>query len=92
MRLVYKEGAPPQLVGKPVKVGDVAVLSDGSTVKVTGFREPTSPASSGRVSVKSIQWAHEDDFGREYYVGVIHAEWIEREDRTPENEWPGREA
>lgn len=86
MRLVYKSSAPPSRAGMPVQVGDVCMLSDGQQVKVAAFREPTSPASSGRVVVKPLD-AGEVSFGREYYVSVIHAEWIEREDQGPENEW-----
>jgi len=69
MKLVYV--ATKELV----KIGD-AVMLDGSSVTVDFFREPHSPASSGKVSVK-----FNDGFTREYYVGVIGAEWIEREDR-----------
>lgn len=71
MRLVYKE------TGKEVKVGDKVTLHDGVIAVVTYFREPTSPASSGKVNVL-VQGAEYED---EFYVGVIGAKWIEREDR-----------
>ena len=66
MKLVY-EGTT-----REVKVGDEVTLGDGETVTVTYFRPPHKPSSSGKVSV---------DGNREYYVSVIGAEWIEREDR-----------
>ena len=69
MKLVYKDG------GKEVQVGDVVVLKDGTTALVDSFQKPHKPASSGSVYVK-IQ-----DNIQSYYVAVIGAEWIEREDR-----------
>lgn len=71
MRLVYKE------TGKEVKVGDVVTDSRGRKSVVTYFRQPSSPASSGKISVK------EDDsnWSQEYYVTCFGMEWIEREDR-----------
>ena len=70
MRLVYKAD------GCEVKVGDTVVVNS-EVLTVTYFRKPTSPASSGKVSVKSTGSAYD----AEYYVSVIGAEWIEREDR-----------
>ena len=70
MRLVYKA------TGKEVKVGDIATTFRGEKVTVEYFREPHKPSSEGKVYVKD-----ENGFGSEYYVGVIGAEWIEREDR-----------
>lgn len=69
MRLVYTK------TQKEVKVGDTVAVS-GEAMKVTYFRKPTSAASSGKVSVSSIGFPD-----REYYVSVIGAEWIDREDR-----------
>jgi hypothetical protein len=57
--------------GKEVRVGD-----ETSKGKVEYFKPPTSPASSGKVLVR------EEGGVREYYVGIINAEWVEREDRV----------
>jgi deoxycytidine triphosphate deaminase len=69
MRLVYND------YGYEVKVGDTVRLRDNETATVVRFDKPHKPSSSGKciVSVKGRN--------REYYVGVIGAEWIEREDR-----------
>jgi hypothetical protein len=74
MRLVYKD------TGVEVKVGDIVESSrgDGDRYEVTFFREPHKPASSGKVNVRN---PHDHRQTGEYYVGVIGAEWIEREDR-----------
>lgn len=72
MRLVYKA------TGEEVKVGDVVTTSRGEKCVVKYFRPPHSPASSGKVSVR----LKGTSFEMEYYVGVIGAEWIEREDRA----------
>lgn len=71
MKLVYKS------TRQEVKIGDRITLSNGDEVTVTFFREPHKSSSSGKVSVEqdAIRWTNE------YYVGVIGAEWIEREDR-----------
>lgn len=72
MRLVYKE------TGEEVKVGDVVTLSNEKKCKVAYFRPPHKTSSSGKVTVQF----GEDKFNcMEYYVSVIGAEWIEREDR-----------
>jgi len=71
MKLVYTE------TGTEVKVGD-EVEVDGEMLEVTYFREPHKISSSGKVSVRR---ANTDEMSREYFVGVIRAEWIEREDR-----------
>lgn len=75
MRLVYIEGPNK---GQEVKVGDI-VVKDNCSLKVVYFRKPTSPASSGKVTVRDGKARHEQEF----YVSIIGAEWIEREDRTP---------
>ena len=72
MRLVYKVG------GHEVKVGDRVNTGRGEVVEVKHYREPHKPSSEGKVYVKSV----EDGWGQEYYVSVIGAEWIEREDRA----------
>ena len=71
MRLVYKAN------GTEVKVGDVVTTSRGQKCKVTYFRPPHKPSSEGKVSVRT----EGSSFDMEYYVSVIGAEWIEREDR-----------
>ena len=71
MRLVYKAN------GKEVKVGDMVTTSRGEKCEVTYFRQPHSPSSEGKISVRF----EGNSFDREYYVSVIGAEWIEREDR-----------
>ena len=68
MKLVYS------INGLPVSVGDKVTLSDDVEVTVHYFRQPHKPASSGKVTVM------EHGTTREYYVGVIGAKWIERED------------
>lgn len=71
MKLVYKD------TGKEVQVGDTVVDRDGEPMEVRYFREPHKPSSEGKISVKSP----ESDWTSEYYVSVIGAEWIDREDR-----------
>lgn len=74
MRLVYDNS------GKEVKIGDVVHL-DGNAYTVYYFDKPHKPASSGKVLLTPI--SNEKSFSHEYYVGVIGATWIEREDRGP---------
>ena len=71
MRLVYKD------TGKAVEVGDIVDLGRGEMVSVRYFREPHKAASSGHVSVTTVN----SDRSAEYYVGVIGAVWVDREDR-----------
>jgi hypothetical protein len=71
MKLVYRKN------GNSVEIGDKIKLRDDEEVEVTYFREPTSPNSSGKVTVR----AKVDEYSREYYVGIIGATWIEREDQ-----------
>lgn len=66
MKLVYTQ------TQTPVQVGD-QVTVNGQVVRVDHFRPPHKPESSGRVTLSN---------GAEYYVSVIGAEWIEREDRA----------
>ena len=70
MKLVYKES------GKEVQVGDVVILKDGTTALIDSFSKPHKPASSGLVYITT-----DTESQVSYYVGVIDAEWIEREDR-----------
>ena len=69
MRLVYEDTL------QEVKVGDEVTL-DGEVYTVDYFRKPHKPASSGHVTVKD-----KDGDCAEYYVTVIGAKWIEREDQ-----------
>lgn len=70
MRLVY------ELTGRECKPGDVTIIK-GEAWIVTLTPKPHKPASSGHVHLTSPCGAHTAT----YYVGVIGAEWIEREDR-----------
>jgi len=74
MRLIYNE------YGTEVKVGDEVTLRDGVKARVTYFAKPHKPASSGKVSIES--GSGDNTRSAEYYVGVIGAKWIEREDRV----------
>jgi hypothetical protein len=73
MKLVYKG------TSQEVKVGD-QIVTDDAVFTVEHFTKPHKPASSGKVTVKLG-----DKFNKlvraEFYVSVIGAEWIEREDR-----------
>lgn len=73
MKLVYKA------TGKPVAIGDRVELR-GQPFVVTYFREPHKPASEGKVTLR-VPEAQEPS-GTEFYVSIIGAEWIEREDRA----------
>lgn len=71
MRLVYKK---TQL---PMNIGDKVLLPPfAEQATVTYFREPHKPSSEGKMSVRYGSGGE-----REFYVSVIGAEWIEREDR-----------
>ncbi len=69
MKLVYNWN------NEPVKLGDRTQLSNGDWVKVHYFRKPHKPAAQGKVSVL------ENGTIYEYYVSIIGATWIEREDQ-----------
>jgi hypothetical protein len=71
MKLTYDK------TGEEVKTGDIVHIS-GVPHFVYGFNKPHKPASSGKVSVKSMD---SEGWGHEYYVSVIGATWIDREDR-----------
>lgn len=70
MRLVYEK------TGKPVSVGDVVQTSREELVMVEYFSKPHKPSSEGKVIVM-----FQGGQRREFYVSVIGAAWIEREDR-----------
>lgn len=75
MRLVYTT------TQQPVRVGDTITNYDGRSYTVEYFAQPHKPASSGKITVCDTQ----TNIRSEYYVGVIGAEWIEREDRDDQN-------
>lgn len=74
MRLVYEQ---LDVDGDPIEVslGDRVVI-DGEQVEVVDFEKPHKPTASGKVRIM-----HDDGEYDTYYVGVIGAEWIEREDQ-----------
>jgi hypothetical protein len=76
MKLVYTDDFCFHKAGDLVKEGDVINLESIGRCKVDYFAKPHKPSSSGKVTVKSGHGTHE------FYVGVIHAEWIEREDQA----------
>lgn len=69
MKLVYSA------TQKPVIAGD-SIMFEGKRAKVVYFAPPRSLASSGKVTIEVGKQQ------REYYVSIIGAEWIEREDRA----------
>lgn len=72
MKLVYKD------TGKEVEAGDIGTFGNtDEEYEVIYFAKPHSPNSSGKVTVRQP----DADFDDEFFVGVIGAEWIEREDR-----------
>ena len=72
MKLTYDK------TGEEVKIGDICCTCGSSQiVEVRHFDPPHKPASEGKVTVGSI--GH--DNSQEFYVGIIGAAWIEREDR-----------
>lgn len=75
MRLIYTK------TGKEVTIGDLVTLNDGDVAEVSFFRKPHKPSSGGKVSVTypDKDWQHE------FFVSVIGAEWIEREDRRADH-------
>lgn len=81
-RLIYVVSQPlcNKQIGDPVEVGDIA-CSGQETYRVEFFRPPTSPASSGKVTVAGVKDGRTSPGQREFYVGVIGAEWVDRTDR-----------
>ena len=74
MRLVYKD------TGEEVKVGDVITREDRRQYQVVYFREPHKSSSSGKVTVRAPDEGSHSG-GMEYFVSIIGAHWIEREDQ-----------
>ena len=62
---------------KPVAVGDIVHLRN-QPYTVTGWSEPHTPASTGRIHLLSMDDARSY---QSYYPSVIRAEWIGRADR-----------
>lgn len=77
MKLVYTKAQKGITVGQEVKVGDKVRLLHLGLCEVTFFRPPHKSSSEGKISLKAIG----ADVESEFYVGVIGAKWIEREDR-----------
>ena len=78
MKLIYTLPHGKNIkVGQEVKVGDKALTFRGEPVTVEYFVPPHKSGSSGKVTVKDTEGNM-----REYFVGVIDAEWIDREDRN----------
>jgi hypothetical protein len=75
MKLVYDYDGKTE-----VREGDLVTLRDGEHVRVTYFRPPHKPSSSGKVCVEPAHGPA--GYSTEYYVGVIGATWIDREDRA----------
>jgi hypothetical protein len=75
-KLVYTSGPRK---GEEVKVGDRVTITNSkdhkSLVTVDYFAYPHKPSSSGKVTVRKGKQT------MEYYVSVIGAEWINRNDR-----------
>lgn len=71
MRLVYVA------TGMLVLRGDVVQLH-GKAYTVGHFSRPHAPDSEGKVALHA---AGGDHFGREYYVSVIGAKWVDRRDQ-----------
>lgn len=78
MKLVYTKSQKGITVGQDVKVGDKVRLLHLGLCEVTFFRPPHKPSSEGKINLKAIGAKVESEF----YVKVIGAEWIEREDRN----------
>jgi len=73
MKLVY------DATGVEVKIGDVVMIGNDPHI-VTYFAKPHKPSSSGKVCIRWVDDTR-NMLGNEYYVGVIGATWIEREDQ-----------
>ena len=69
MKLVYKA------TQQPVAVGDSIIFRDEPHT-VHYFRPPHKPSSEGKITITNA-----DGHCFEYYVSVIGAAWIDREDR-----------
>lgn len=70
MRLVY------EATGKEVAIGDAIQDDRHGLLVVLSFDKPHKPDASGKVYVYA-----EAGWKQEFYVSVIGAKWIEREDQ-----------
>jgi hypothetical protein len=70
MKLIYSDSKEEVKIGDSISVQGVSFLIDY-------FAKPHKPSSIGKVTIRSVQ----EGCRNEYYVSVIGAEWIEREDR-----------
>lgn len=77
MKLIWVRNLNPALVGQEVKVGHEGQTFRGESVVVEHFRPPHSPSSEGKMTVRQIV----GNLTVEYYVGVIGAAWVDREDQ-----------
>lgn len=83
MRLVWKSNDPRNIgrEGKEVAIGDRTTI-DSDVVEIVFAPPPHKPSSSGKIDVLFVNEPEEGDNAVcTYYVSVIGAEWIEREDR-----------
>lgn len=76
MRLVY------EATGEEVKVGSRCKSASNYDYEVEYFKPPHKPSSEGKISVRLVDplTGYKGSIS-EFYVSVIGAKWIEREDR-----------
>jgi len=63
----------------PVYVGDEVKIDD-ELLEIKFFSRPHKPSSSGKVTVAPVG-VNDFEHDREFYVNIIGAEWIDREDK-----------
>jgi hypothetical protein len=73
MKLIYTND------GEEVSIGDMIDIR-GIKHQIVDLTPPHKPSASGHVYVKRLADL-DSDFSNKYYVGVIGAEWINREDQ-----------
>lgn len=73
MNLIYTKDKTPVNVGDKVEI-------DGQLLEIKFFSKPHKASSSGKITVAPVGT---EEFGndREFYVNIIGAEWINREDQ-----------
>ena len=71
MKLVYEES------GERVDSGDHVTLRDGEEAIVEWCERPHKPSSQGHVTLRMKK----SNGTQQFYVSVIEAKWVEREDR-----------
>jgi len=76
-QLIYTDTGEPVAVGDIIRLDEMLANSTPRYARVEYFRFPSSPASSGKVTVSEPPGGQQF----EYYTGVIGAEWINRTDR-----------